>query len=74
MSTHITFSVESGLLEQALSKAAHSGTTLDELFHDWLTRYLAESTAAEQFDALMQRLKHIGSGGQFSRDEMNMRA
>ncbi|MFO7681376.1 MAG: hypothetical protein R6X34_15125 [Chloroflexota bacterium] len=73
MIKNITLSADDALIEQARWQAAVEKTTLNQLFREWLTRYVAQANAPEQYDALMAQLDHIQSGGPFSREEMNER-
>jgi hypothetical protein len=70
---NVTLSADEALIEQARRRAAAANTTLNELFRSWLARYVAQPAAAEQYERLMEHLGHVGSGGKFSRDEMNER-
>ena len=70
---NITLSAEEGLIEQArlLAKSRHK--TLNSVFREWLVQFTAQGGSAQEFDALMKRLKHVDAGGRFSRDELNER-
>jgi hypothetical protein len=70
---NITLSADEHLIEQArlLAKAQHK--TLNALFREWLGQLTAQSGGAQEFDALMKRLKHVDAGRRFTRDEMNER-
>ena len=41
--------------------------TLNELFRRWLEQYVAQSMAADQYLALMDRLGHVQAGRPFRR-------
>ena len=73
MKKNVTFSAEEALIQQARQQAASEKTTLNNLFREWLTRYIVQPDAAEQYAALMQRFTHIQAGGHFNREEMNER-
>ena len=73
MIKNITLSADEALIEQARQRAMTGNTTLNELFRVWLTRYVVQPAAADQYEALMTRLGHIKAGGKFSREEMNER-
>ncbi len=47
--------------------------TLNELFRRWLEQYVAQSMAADQYLALMDRLGHVQADRTYSREEMNER-
>ncbi len=70
---NITFSADEQLIEQArlLAKSRHK--TLNAIFREWLEQLTAQTGGAQEFDALMKRLKHVQAGRSFSRDEMNER-
>jgi hypothetical protein len=70
---NITLSADEQLIEQArlLAKSRHK--TLNAMFREWLEQFTAQSGGAQEFDALMKRLKHVQAGSCFSRDEMNER-
>ena len=70
---NITLSADEQLIEQArlLAKSRHK--TLNALFREWLEQFTTQSGGAQEFDALMKRLKHVQAGRRFSRDEMNER-
>ena len=70
---NVTLSADEDLIEQArlLARARH--TTLNAVFREWLAEYTASPGAAQDLDALMDRLRHVRSGGHFTRDQMNER-
>jgi hypothetical protein len=70
---NITLSAEEGLIEKARSVARTQHKTLNSAFREWLLQYTAQAGEPEEFDALMDRLRHVSAGRQFSRDEMNER-
>lgn len=61
------------MIEAARTRAQRERTTLNHLFRDWLARYAGQEQASSEFRKLMRDLKHINSGGKFSREEMNAR-
>ena len=73
MLRNITFSAEDRILEAARRKAARERRSLNEVFREWLSRYVDRDNAAERFDSLMNRLRYVRSGKKFSRIEMNER-
>lgn len=73
MTTNITFSADDALIRQARRRANSENMTLNELFRRWLEQYVAQSMAADQYLALMDRLGHVQAGRTFSREEMNER-
>lgn len=73
MLKNITLSADEIMIEQARTRAVMESTSLNELFRGWLERYVVQSDAAEQYDALMGRLSYVEAGQTFTRDEMNER-
>jgi len=61
------------LIERARLIARSQHTTLNAAFREWLQTYTAQSGNAQEYRALMRRLRHIRSGGPYTRDEMNER-
>lgn len=70
---NITLSADEELIEQARLVAKAQRRTLNAAFREWLERFTREAGNAQEFDALMKRLKHVKAGRRFSRDEMNER-
>lgn len=71
---NITLSADESLIEQARSVAKSESKTLNAAFREWLQQYSARAGRGAAFRSLMQRLKHVDSGGRhFTRDEMNER-
>lgn len=70
---NITLSADERLIEQArlLAKSRHK--TLNALFREWLEQFTAQTGGAQEFDALMKRMKHVRAGRRFSRNELNER-
>ncbi len=73
MLKNITFSAEESMIREARNRAARENTTLNNLFRQWLTQYVSEPSAEEQYFALMDRLAHVNAGRKYSREEMNER-
>jgi hypothetical protein len=70
---NITLSADEQLLEQARLLAKSQHKTLNAMFREWLEQYAAQSGGAQEYDALMKRLKHVQAGRRFNREEMNER-
>jgi hypothetical protein len=70
---NITLSADDGLIEQARLLARSQHKTLNAMFREWLQQLTSQSGGAQEYDALMKRLKHVQAGRRFSRDEMNER-
>jgi predicted transcriptional regulator len=70
---NITLSADEDLIERARSIARAQRRTLNAAFREWLTQFAESAGDAQGFDALMKQMRHVDSGGHFSRDEMNER-
>ena len=68
---NITLSADQELIERARLIARSQHKTLNSAFREWLESFTSQSGDAREFDALMRRLRHVRSGGPFTRDEMN---
>jgi hypothetical protein len=72
MLKNITFSADEALIREARRQAALQNTTLNELFRQWLERYVTRQDAVQQYQQLVERL-----GPRFvrkyTREEMNER-
>jgi hypothetical protein len=73
MLANITFSAEQELIRKAREKAMSEKTTLNVAFRKWLKQYAEKERISEEYDQVMESLKHVYSGRKFSRDEMNER-
>lgn len=70
---NITLSAEEELIERARFVAKTQNTTLNAAFREWLQQFTSTVGRAERYKALMNDLRHIDSGGHFTRDELNER-
>ena len=70
---NITLSADEQLIEQARQVARAQHKTLNAAFREWMQQFTQQAGRAKEFDALMERLKHIRSSGPYTRDEMNER-
>ena len=70
---NITFSADEDLIERARQVAKAEHKTLNVAFREWLAAYASRQGNVQQYRALMERLRHIDSGGRYSREEMNER-
>ena len=70
---NVTFSADEDLIERARDVAKAERKTLNVAFREWLATYAARKGNVQEYRALMERLKHIDSGGPYTRDEMNER-
>ena len=73
MIKNITFSAEEELIKKAREKALSEKSTLNVLFRRWLKQYVEKERAVEEYDKVMESMKHVYAGRKFSRDEMNER-
>jgi hypothetical protein len=73
MLKNITFSVEEELILKASEKAMAEKITLNVAFRKWLKQYAEKERISEEYDQVMESLKHVYSGRKFTRDEMNER-
>ncbi|MGC1484574.1 MAG: hypothetical protein WA789_12335 [Candidatus Acidiferrum sp.] len=69
---NITLSADADLIEKARAAAKSENTTLNAAFREWLASYIRQRNLAAH-RVLRERLKHIDSGGPYTRDEMNER-
>ena len=69
---NITLSADPELIEKAREAAKSQNTTLNAAFREWLESY-ARKLDVEAYKVLMNRLRHIDSGGPYTRDELNER-
>ncbi|WP_420641017.1 hypothetical protein [Candidatus Leptofilum sp.] len=70
---NITFSADETLIQQARLRAASENRSLNDLFREWLSQYVAQAHAAQKYSELMTQLDHIQAAGPYTRDEMNER-
>jgi uncharacterized protein DUF6364 len=70
----ITLSADENVIKQARKIARSQNRTLNAAFREWLVQFTEQAGRAEEYDALMKRLRrHVRSDGPYSRDEMNKR-
>jgi hypothetical protein len=70
---NVTFSADDELIEQARQVARSQKKTLNTAFREWLLQFTQQAGSANEFDAVMKRLRHVRAGRRFSREEMNER-
>ena len=73
MAKNITLSADDFLIQRAREKALQENTSLNQLFRNWIKKYVNRDDIDIEYDALMQSLEDVKSGRKFSRDEMNER-
>lgn len=72
MLKNITLSADEALIREARRQAALQNTTLNDLFREWLERYIARQEAVQRYQELMQRLG-LRFDRKYTREEMNER-
>jgi len=65
---YIAFSAEDALIQKAKKRAAQENKTLNAVFQGWLGGYAQKEDSAEEYNALMDSLAHVDSGGPFTRN------
>ena len=73
MMKNITLSADETAIQEARRRASSENTTLNELFREWLARYVSQPLAPDQYMKLMDRFGHVEAGRSFNREEMNER-
>ena len=69
----VSFKVPDRVLKRARRAAGIHQTSLQAAFRAWLEEYGSSAGRVKDVDALMRRLRHVRSGGPFTRDETNER-
>jgi hypothetical protein len=70
----IMFRADEDLIDRAHKVARSQNTTLNAAFREWLVQFTQQAATAEQYDALMKRLRRqVRTSGPYTRDEMNER-
>lgn len=71
---NITLSADEGLIDRARELARSQKRTLNDAFREWLVQFTQQSGNAEEYDALMKRLRQtVRLHPPYTRDEMNER-
>jgi hypothetical protein len=73
MLKNITLSAEDLLIKKARAKARHEQKTLNELFREWLGKYITNSNVERDFDEFMKQVQYANAGKKFTREELNAR-
>jgi len=60
-------------VEMARMKARREGKSLNVKFREWLRRYISHHDSVNNYDQLMDSLKHVRPGRKFTRGEANER-
>ncbi len=72
MLKNITFSADEVLIREARRQAALQNTTLNQLFREWLERYVLQQEAVTQYQELVERIG-LRFDRKFTREELNER-
>ena len=70
---NVTLSADDELIDQARLVARAQKKSLNDAFREWLVQFTQRSGCTQEYDALMNRLRHVRAGRRFNRDEMNER-
>jgi len=70
---NITFTADKDKIHRAREKAKTENTTLNEVFRQWLEKYVDRPETSEEFTALMAELAYVKPGRKFTRIELNER-
>jgi hypothetical protein len=72
---NITLSAQEDTIEQARKVAIRKGTTLNDLFRNWLSSIGNETVEHKQaeLEKLWAKTSYVRAGKKFSREEMNER-
>ena len=71
---NVAISANEDLIQRARKTAQLMGKTLEEVIIEWLESFARKEVSAEEYDALMRRLRRtVRSSGPYTRDEMNER-
>lgn len=70
---NITLSAEDAAIAKARLKAQKEGKSLNIKFREWLRQYLSPRDHVQNYEKLMDSLKHVRAGRKFSREEANER-
>jgi hypothetical protein len=73
MFKNITLSVEASLIRKARHRAAEEHKSLNEIFREWMARYVGGENRSVRYHRLMKQLGHAKPARTFSREEMNER-
>ena len=70
---NITLSADEDLIARAREQARARQTTLNRLFRQWLAEVAEQKERSSKIRALLDRLDGVDTGGNFNREEMNVR-
>ncbi len=73
MIKNITLSAEEKLIKKARLRAQKENRSLNEIFREWLARYVSQDESSNNYKEIMAGLSYVKPGGKFSRDDLNER-
>jgi len=73
MIKNITLTADEALIRKARLRAQEQRKSLNDLFREWLARYVGSTHQSGSYRRLMNQLQHIHPGKKFGREEMNER-
>lgn len=73
MLKNITFSTDEHLIQRAREVAKKEHKSLNNIFQEWLKRYVGKESIMEDYQELMAQLDYAQPGKKFTRDELNER-
>jgi hypothetical protein len=73
MLKNVTLSAEDVLIKKVREKAKKEQRTLNELFREWMRRYINKSDPIKGYNEFMEHIDYANAGRKFSREEMNER-
>jgi len=73
MLQNITFTANKDKIRRAREKAIAENTTLNEVFRQWIEKYVERPETTGEFNALMAELAYAKPGRKFTRTELNER-
>ncbi len=73
MNKNITLSADENVIKKARLRAQKERRSLNDVFREWLARYVSQASNEYSYDEIMEKLSHVKAGRRFSRDEMNER-
>ena len=72
-SKNITLVADEKLIELARKKAKNNHLSLNQVFGNWLKRYVGKKVNKQDYRDFMKSLAYANSGKKFSRDDLNER-
>jgi predicted transcriptional regulator YdeE len=73
MLKNITLSAEDLTIQKAREKAGKEQKTLNNLFREWLKRYINNTNMEDEFERFMERTGYVNPGKKFTKEELNAR-